>query len=644
MIGTFLFLVLFLAIARRLRGWPPAARTAFAAAFSIAGPVFVLSLLARLDIGATAVPVLFVFGVLTVLALLRAPGNSAQPDDRGWLGVAAAALLVATLTALLGRPPTLDPLVDPWAHLAWSRDLPDAYRSYSIGFPAFCAVMGLGDRLVGVFRMAPMLVHAAIAAQFLALGERLGKMWPGAVAAFAFLVVPVAFGKFEPPRPILLAAVFITASWWIFLFDQPGRKWKIGALAFLTCVLVMIHASILEVTFLFAFALAILVGTRAEPIGGRIRLTLIVGLAAVSGLVVSPFPFELFFRPAAEAAMVDTSRAITVPGFVDLMRMWGLGLVFAAAAAVVWTAVHFRTAWREMRLVPAGCALWFALCLVPLVLAGLGVRIPNTLAAYRYVLAASLPIAVGVTVVAARACIENGISRTAALVCALVVAVDISLRPAFSPFSSLIALGLISAAWLFLRRPVKPALLPAAAAGCLALAAAVRLIIWYPTPPPEARWLNENGDPQTHVITNWPLTNALDALTQQPVIDGLAGADANLGFHRFPVVTTFHDRMYWCGGRYEASVDTLRALLRKMDALPAYLVIGNDFENAWRTYTDQRAARSEPGDAGVEPFFSAPPCVDDPTARMRHIQNAIGNHSGVTREFATDNVVIYRIQ
>ncbi|MEJ2722641.1 MAG: hypothetical protein P8181_16105 [bacterium] len=624
MIGTFLFLVLFLAIARRLRGWQPAARTAFAAVLSIAGPVFVLSLLARLGIGATAVPVLCVFGALTGLTFVRSNGKSTQADDPAWLGAAAVALLVATLTALLGRPPTLDPLVDPWAHLAWSRNLPDAYRSYSIGFPAFDAIVGLGDRLVGAFRFAPMIVHFALAAQFLALGERFGKIWPGAAAAFAFLVVPVAFGKFEPPRPILLAAVFITASWWILYYPNPGRRWTMGTLAALACVLVITHASM--------------------PIGRRARLVLVVALAAVAGLVASPLPFELFFRPGPQSDIIDTSRAISIPGFPDLIRMWGLGLSASAAAAAVWTAFHFRYAMRELRGVLTGSIVWLGLCLAPLLLAGLHVQIPNTLAAYRYVLAAALPIAVGVTVIGARAVEGSGVSRMGVSVCAFFVAADVILRPVFSIIHGLIALGLIAAAALILRRPAKKALLSAAALCFLALAAGVRLVLWYPSPPPVTRWLAASGDPKTHIITNWPLTNELDALAPQPVIDGLAGADANLGFHRTPVVTTFHDRLYWCGDHYESSADTLRAILAEMDALPAYLVISDEFANAWRTYAEQRAARIGTGGASVELFFSAAPCTEDPSARLERIEQVIGGRAVVTREFDADGVSVYRIR
>jgi hypothetical protein len=39
-----------------------------------------------------------------------------------------------------------------------------------------------------------------------------------------------------------------------------------------------------------------------------------------------------------------------------------------------------------------------------------------------------------------------------------------------------------------------------------------------PRGPPEAAWLVEHGDPRIAVVSNWPLTNALDALERYPSI------------------------------------------------------------------------------------------------------------------------------
>ncbi|UCH83040.1 MAG: hypothetical protein JSW50_11280 [Candidatus Latescibacterota bacterium] len=639
MIGTFLFLILFLAIARYLRGWPPAARVGFAAALSLAVPVVVLSILARFGFHATSISIAAVFVVLIAVILVRTPRGFILSDDPAWVTTAAVALLVAMSTALFGRPPTMDPLVDPWAHLAWSRDLPNAFHLYSTGFPAFYAVMGLGDPLAGAFRFAPMLLHAALAAQFMALSERFGKPWTGAVAAFVFLVVPVAFGKFEPPRPILLASVFIAASWWIILFDRPGFRWKMGSLAFLTGALVITHASVLEITHLAALAFAIQIGDDSVTRTSRFGVVLTVAGAAVFGLIISPFPLWLFFKPDAGAAVVDMSRPIDVPGVVDFARMWGLGLGVAAAAASVWMIVHVRTAWRASWGVLPGFALWFVLCLAPVGLAGLGVRIPNTLAAYRYVLAASLPLALAAAVVGAMTAERSKAASIVVLLCSLVVGVDIALRPSFQLLYGLIAAALVATTWRIVNRPSKPAIPVALSVGCLALATAFRLVIWFPTTPPEASWLKEEGDPNFHVITNWPVTNSLDALAPQPVLDGLAGKDANLGLHRASATTSLRDCISWCGQNVAANADSLHTALQQANALPAYIVVGNRFEQAWRTYAEQRAKRP-----GTSSFFAASPCADDPVIRLLNIRRALENHPTVTHEFETETVTIYTIR
>lgn len=648
MSGTFLFLVLFLAIARRLQGWPPAARVAFAAALSVALPVFALSLLARMGIDGTALPVLCIFGVLTGLTFVRTPRiPQSSVESAGWPAVAALALLVATLTALFGRPPTMDPLVDPWAHLAWSRDLSSIHRLYSLGFPAFCAIVGLDDRLVGAFRFAPMLLHAALAAQFMALGERFGKLWPGAVAAFAFLVVPVAFGKFEPPRPILLAAVFIAASWWVVIFDGLPFRWRLGVLGFFTCVTVTTHASILELTYLCALAIAILAGGLERKIARRLWLVLVVGIATAAGIAVSPYPLWLFLKPHAQVVVTDASMVLTAPRLIDLARMWGLGLGVAAAASAVWIAFHFRAAWTKTRGVLLGAAVWFVLCLTPIALTAAGMEIATVLEAFRFVLAASLPLAMAVAIIAgfAGSCRANSTPVKAGLmVGVLAIILDICLRPGFVVTNGLIAAGLAAAIWAIVRRPVKPVIVASTTAVLLALAIAVRLVIWFPSPPPETVWLKETGNPNHHVVTNWPLTNALDALVPQPVIDGLAGADANIGLHRATVSTSLRDRLHWCDDWTAGVVDTLRAALGEMDALPGYLVVGNAFDEAWRVYADQRSIQPETATNRAGSFFAARPCAGDSATRLQTIHATFDSHPAVTRRFDSETVTIFEIQ
>jgi len=146
------------------------------------------------------------------------------------------------------------------------------------------------------------------------------------------------------------------------------------------------------------------------------------------------------------------------------------------------------------------------------------------------------------------------------------------------------------------------------------------------------------------VITNWPLTNALDALAPQRVLDGLAGTDANIGLHRANVTMTIRDHLTWCGEEYGTTAGALRETLVEMDALPAYLVIGDSFEEAWRVFAEQRAARIHEGESESNAFFATEPCATASVERLRTMRTSLDNHPGVTREFHTKTVTIYKIQ
>ena len=157
-------------------------------------------------------------------------------------------------------------------------------------------------------------------------------------------------------------------------------------------------------------------------------------------------------------------------------------------------------------------------------------------------------------------------------------------------------------------------------------------------------WLATKGDPNVPVVTNWPLTNALDALIDQPVIDGLAGNDGNVARHRTMVLSSLHDRIDWCGGKTGSGVDSLIAVLKELDALPAYLVVGERFAESWRLYSEQHARRIEMGDIEDHPFYAARPCEDLPTERLGRIHTAIAAHPRASLEFEVKNVTVYRIE
>ncbi|UCG53266.1 MAG: hypothetical protein JSW58_06855 [Candidatus Latescibacterota bacterium] len=644
MIGTILFVLLYFALARQFRSWPPAARVALASVFALAGPVLALSVVARLGLNANPPIIVLVFVLFIVVAAMLRPRREMWPGNPLWLRASALALVVASLSALLGRPPTLGTLADPWAHIAWSRGLPAALDAYTPGFPAFYAILGLDDRLLGAFRMAPVVLHFVLTAQFLALSERFGKIWPGAVAALAYLVVPVAFGKFEPPRPELMGAVFITASWWILLSNHPGKRWRPLSLSVLTCVLLVSHPSILEIAFLMAMAVVVIIRKTDTDRNGRLHLLFSIGVGTAVSLLVSPFPLRFLFDTDTGPAIADRYRAITVPGIIYVARMWGFGLGLATIAGVVWIATHVRKAHRESTGVLLGLAIWFALILGPVALAAIGIQLPNTLATYRYLLSAALPLALGVTVVAGLALGSGALARFGVALCTVVIALDICLRPTFSVFLGVLALILVAGCWWILRRSPNRVVLVATNGFVFLMAIAFRLVIWLPSPPPEANWLANEGDRQTTVVTSWPMTNAFDALIPQRVLGGLAGADANLGLHRAGATTKLRDRLNWCGDINDSVVDTLRTVLGGMDALPAFLVVGDRFEEAWRAYAERWESLPQTDDPKDRPFFAADPCGEAAALRLEKIRKLLDDHSGVSRVFTTENAVIYRME
>ncbi len=642
MIGTTLMLLLVLLVASRLPEIPPARRVASAFAFGIGAPVLAVTLLGRFGVQPSTATILIVFAALAgaVWWITRAarPGG-----DSRWIGMLGLSFVVASLSALLGRPPAAGVLIDPWAHIAWSRDLPGAFELYPPGFPAFIAILGVDDPLIGAFRLAPFLLHSALAAQFLAIGEAFGAVWPAAIASLAYLVVPVAFGKFEPPRPEIFAAVCITASWWIYAVGLPRRMWTYASLGTMTCLLIISHVSILEIAHLGAMLFCIVVGVSGGFAGSR-RGQIIALLSGISlALAISPWPMRLL---AGSSSVLDIPSAHTtsaIPGAVEITRMWGPGLVAAGAAGVAWflsrlTAIRPLPRWFLL-----GMGVFGVLILAPPLLIAAGARLPIPLATYRFYLSAAVPLAMGAAVSGALAWNEKRASRIGVVVCALIVALDFCLRPSLSVAAGLASLVLIAATWRVARRPRRERRLAAAAGLALALGIVARLLIWMPEAPPEAEWLARKGDPRATAVTNWPVIVALDALAPQRAVDGLAGKDGNVARHRSGGISPLNSSLYWCGDDLRGEVDRLRRVLDEMGALPAYIVLSERFAESWSVYAEQRAHFIARGELGTHPDWAAAPCSTAAKARVGAIRAALESAPGVAREFSTDETIIYRM-
>jgi hypothetical protein len=315
----------------------------------------------------------------------------------------------------------------------------------------------------------------------------------------------------------------------------------------------------------------------------------------------------------------------------------------AGAASLAWMAFGGRRAYRHIGGVFPGLFVFGVLNVAPLVLIAAGVRIPISFAPYRHVLAAVLPLAMLITIVSGLVRMWTRWGYHVFLLLTALFALQIVTRPTFSWTLGIAALVVaIAAAWAAGRaRATKTR--AAACVLALAVAVGVRLWIWLPTLPPEASWLIEHGDPRIAAISNWPLTNALDALVPQRVIDGLAGNDANVARHRSQAISPLRDHLVWCGDQTAVTVDSLRASLGQMGALPAYLVVGERFAESWQVYAKHRETVARSGDLDRHSYFAAEPCPETAAERVEKIREALERHPSVRREFDAEQVAVYRI-
>jgi hypothetical protein len=628
MIGTALILALTLFTATRLRGFLPAGRIALSFLIALGSPVLAVSAVARLGVQPGVGIVVGVFAVLAAAVWILTRTRSATPQDWKWLRTLAAAFAVASLSAFLGRAPASGILVDPWAHIAWSRNLPAVFDLYPPGFPAFFAVLGLDDPLFGPMRLSSFLLHSALAAQFLALVEMTRALWPGAAAALLYLVVPVAFTKFDPPRPGLFAGVFVASAWWMLLGGIPSRRWVYGSLAFSTCALLVTHVSPLEIAHLAAFGICVLTGLTGRFAGTRRGLLFSLAAGAALSLVISPWPFAVLFRRESIFLLPSAYAAAAPTNAVAVARMWGPGLTIGGAAAAAWFFSRFRTIPRETRGFLFGIALMALLLLVPAVMIAAGFNVPVPLAPYRFYLAAALPLAIGTALAGATAWSGGRAGGLGVAACAAVAIADLCLRPTFSLARALAALATVAAVGWFARRRGAAAFVTAAVlAGCLGIAA--RIVIWRPQPPA--------------VVAGWPEIVALDALVPQRVIDGLTGRDGNVARHRAVDISPLHEQLDWCGDSAAESAEALHGFLAGANALPAYLVVGDAFADSWSLYAGQRDHLVKRGDLPAHPFWSAQPCPEPAEERIGKIRSALEARADVRREYSTDRVVVYRM-
>jgi hypothetical protein len=636
--GTLLYLV----STSMLAGWcfpgqRPATRLAAAVLLALAVPILVLTTAARLGVNASAPLVLAAHASLWVTAALcrlRRP----RPPEGSVLPAAFLAALVALLSALLGRDPSGLVLVDAWAHLAWSRTLAASLHAYAPGFPAFLATVTPFGALAGAFRCSALVLHFALAAQFLALGNRGRDLGPAALAALAYLTVPAAGSRFEPPGPELLSAVFLAGSWWVACAHGPSDRARAAALGALTLMILTCHVSALEISLFVGLAVAIAVGASGTRPAARILAlgSLAAGVLCASAL--SPWFVDLVLAPASVPLVALQPGLVRAVALRSTAAAFGLTLGGLLLVGVVQMARGWHTvAARDLAAV-AGLALAALALLAPIALVHFGVQVPLQLFTDRLLMAAALPLALLAAVMLERGRAEaTGRDFVPALSVAIVALAQL-VRPA-AAWSHVglaflaAALGLLALCTVSRRAWI--------AGTALALGLVVRLWIWAPQVPPEAHWLR--GAPaDIPILTNWPVTNELDALVDAPVVDGLAGRDANLALHRRSFSTDLRDRLAWCGSGDDAG--GIETYLLANGIPEAFLVVDDRFGNAWHTYRAARDGLLAAPHPGMDNLLSEPPCAIPDAERLAAMRAGLRAWPRAEVAFEAPGVTVFHVR
>ncbi len=637
MFGTLLYFVSLTVLARCcFRGLSPASRLAAAALVALAAPILVLVIAARLGLNPSPPLVCAAHALLWIVAGwqgISRPGRS----EGSVLPGAFLALVVALLTALLGPDPAERVLVDAWAHLAWSHSLATSTHAYAPGFPAFLATLTPFGVLVGAFRCSALVLHFALACGFLALGSRNRERGLGALAALAYLLVPAAGPRFEPPAPELLSAVLLAGCWWVAGARDLSERARTVALGALTLAILISHISALEIALLGALALAIMVGVNGSS--ARARVAALSSLVA-GGLVataLSPWLVDLVFAPESVRLVALQPGSVEALNPRTVARMLGIalgGLLLVGAFPFV---RNRRTVEAREFVLAATLLLAAAALLAPMALSGLGVQVPLQLFTDRLLMAAALPLALLAAVLLGSGSPRRTGRDLAPALSVAVVALAQVVRPAAPWLQVGLALVVAALASLALRAwpwrqgaafvgaprgTAAAARLPGIAAviAVLGLGLAARLWIWTPQLPPEASWLRA-ASAEIPVLTNWPVVNELDALLEARVLDGLAGRDANLALHRRSFSTALRDRLAWCGAGGDAA--EIDAYLRECGIPEAYLVVDDRFESAWRTYRAQREAILASPQPAASRLLRSSSCESPATQRLAEIRASL---------------------
>jgi hypothetical protein len=403
-----------------------------------------------------------------------------------------------------------------------------------------------------------------------------------------------------------------------------------------TLALASVHLSVLEVAHGAGLACVLLLIHR----DGRVRPAWAdLGALAVGGLLslaLSPWALHLV-HPRSALPLVDLQPGmVTVPSLREYIALCGLPLATGVGTAVLGLG---RPGAAGTRRWPLALLLAALVAVTPLALAAGGIQTPLQLYTARLLLAAALFGALLATMVlAALADGPRGI-RWTGLIPLLALVVEPLLRGAAQPPRLIAFVALVLVVGAVQRGGARVRL--ASGAVLVAAAVALRLWIWTPRVPDAVSWLRQHRAATEAVVTNWPATNALDALLAPPILDGLAGRDAGVGLHRSRRLPPLRPDLLWCAGSMEESVVAL------VEALPAeptsWIVVDDAFAHAWEVYAHRHAEGAIGDNPAALSFYAEAPCPEPPPARLRRLRAALDADPRFSRVYADDRCTIHRL-
>ena len=616
-------------------------RLAAAVLVALGVPITVLSVAAGLGLDLSWPGVVVVHAMLWAIAVSRrGRRETGRVDSTGVLSSVFLAATVAFLSALIGPDPSGYVIIDAWAHLAWSRDLAVDPELYARGFPAFLSTLTPFDPLFGAFRASAILLHFALATQFLALARRPSSRVVAALAALAYLLAPAVDFRAEIPLPEFLSAIFIVAIWWVVRSETFVGGWRAVTLALLAAVVVFTHVSALQIATFTGIGVALLLGAGRTPWPGRILDVAGLVLGVVFAALLSPSLMVLVTDPGSLPLLNLQSGSVDAAGPRVIVRGMGLSLCGLLALGAARVIRNRRRVEASDAAQAAGLGVTTLLLFAPIALAHADVELPLQVFTLRLVHAACLSCAV-LVVVGFDTRREEGPLSPAWLALTAVVFVVGQLpidRVGFTMIA--VAAVVLFAAIATYLRVSGPAWFGFAAVALIA-SVSLRAAIWVPEQAPSIRWLREAPE-ALPIVTNWPATNELDALVDVPVLDGLAGRDAQLGLHRGSFTTDLRDRLWWCGG--ESALGPLARYLEDSGLGAVHVVVDARFVRAWSVYA---AARQDPnrnheGEAAL--LYDAEPCPTGPDERLQRLQKVLREWPAARVVHESPEATVYRVE